>query len=292
MKNFVFCQDSRNWFRLDVTSGKIRNDMPFIPLGVDGNFWLVRKVGENSGCWSYDREKEQFVGQFGEMDESQAVGSGSLLSPDGRNRAWILVPTPKAWRGGVIGGIFQLQRDGNDEDIRIPVELQVKTARGSGRLIPMGTRLSFEDGKVEFSASQSPKAKKERVWTIEVASGKAAETERSLSAPKDDGPFLFDGVRAPDYLRSYLKDLRHFGRSGLAPAFLMHLGILKKQPEYPDCTAGVSRDGRHILYKANKGPLADAFIYGDLKTKQTVRWATPVGIKRGDVMEFAWVETP
>ena len=118
LKNFVFCQDSSNWFRLDVTSGKISKEVPFIPLEVDGNFWLVRKVGENSGCWSYDREKEQFVGHFGEVDESQAAGSRSLLSPDGRNRAWILVPTPKAGRGSVIGGIFQLQRDGRNEDIR------------------------------------------------------------------------------------------------------------------------------------------------------------------------------
>jgi len=295
MKNFVFCQDSSNWFRLDVSSGKISKDVPFIPLEVDENFWLVRKVGENSGCWSYDREKEQFVGHFGEVDESQTAGSRSLLSPDGRNRAWILVPTPKAWRGGVgmVGGIFQLQRDGKDEDVRIPVELQVKTARGSGRLIPIGAHLCFaEGGKVEFSATRTPKAKKQRVWSIDLASAKIAETERSLNAQKDHGPLFFDGVPAPDYLRSYLKDLWHYGRSGLAPAFLMHVGILKKQPDYPDCTAGVSPDGRHILYKAKEGRLADAFIYGDLKTKQTVRWAAPAGIKRSDSMEFVWVETP
>ena len=165
---------------------------------------------------------------------------------------------------------------------------------GSGRpVIPIGTRLCFtKAGKVEFSAVQRTNAKKERVWTIEIASGKATESVRPFAVPKDAALLLFDGVPPPDYLRPYLKNLWHFGRAGLAPAFLMHLGILKKQPQYPGCTAGVSRDGRHILYKAKKGPLADVFNYGDLRTKQTARWASPTGIKRCDCMEFVWVEAP
>jgi hypothetical protein len=293
LKNSVFCQDSRDWFLLDVTSGKLSKEVPFIPFDFDGAFWLVRKTDEKSGIWSYDRAKEQSVGHFGDVDESEAAHTRSLLSADGRNRARMLVPMPNDWRGGLIGGTFLLQRDDHIEDIHVPVMMQTKPIRGTRLLMPIGTRLGFtKDGMVEFSASQETKAKKEHVWTIEIASGKITESVRPYVEPKDDAPALFDGVPAPDYLRPYLKDLWHFGRGGLAPAFLMHLGILKKQPEFPDCTAGVSRDGRHILYKAKKGPLADVFIYGDLRTKQTVRWASPAGIKHDDFMEFVWVETP
>ena len=243
IKNSVFCDDSRDWFRLDATSGTINKDVPFIPLDVDGAFWLVRKTGEKSGIWSYDLAKEQFVGHFGGVDESEMAHNGSLLSADGRNRARLLVPMPNDWRGGLIGGTFLLQRDGHAEDIHVPVMMQVKPIRGGRLLMPIGTRLGFtKDGKVEFSANQQMKEQKERVWTIDIASGKVTESVRPYVAPKDDASGLFDGVPAPDYLQPYLKDLWHFGRGGLAPAFLMHLGILKKQPEFPDCTAGVSRD--------------------------------------------------
>ncbi len=292
MKNSVFCQDSDDWFRLDGASGVISRGVPFIPLDVDGTFWLVRKTGENSRVWSYDPAKELFVAPFGVVDGPKAGHTRSLLSADGRNRAWILAPMPHDWRGGVIGGTLLLQRDGHSDDVRVPVEMQAKAGSGVP-VIPIGTRLCFaKDGTVEFSAIQQMKEQKERVWTIDIASGKATESVRPSVAPKDEAPALFDGVPAADYLRPYLKNLRHFGRDGLAPAFLMYLGILKQQPEFPDCTAGVSRDGRHILYKAKKGPLADVFIYGDLQTKQTVRWASPAGIKRGDSLEFVWVETP
>jgi hypothetical protein len=292
MKNSVFCQDSNDWFRLDGASGAISRGVPFIPLDVDGTFWLVRKTGENSGVWSYDPAKELFVAHFGVVDKPKAGNTRSLLSADGRNRAWILVPMPNDWRGDVIGGTLLLQRDGHSDDVRVPVEMQAKAGSGVP-VIPIGTRLCFtKDGMVEFSASQQKRAKKERVWTIDIASGKATESVRPYVEPKDEAPALFDGVPAPDYLRPYLTNLRHFGRGGLAPAFLMHLGILKKQPEFPDCTAGVSRDGRHILYKAKKGPLADVFIYGDLQTKKTVRWISPLGIKPGDSLEFVWVEAP
>lgn len=292
MKNFVFCQGFRDWVRLDVSSGNIIKDVPFIPLDVDGAFWLVRKIGEKSGAWSYDLAKGQFVGHFGEVEEIRVGHTRSLLSTDGRSRAWLLVPMPDDWRGGVIGGTLVLQRHGQTEDIRVPVKMQARMGSGVP-VIPMGTHLIFtKDGTVELAASQQMKGQKEWVWTIDIAAGKAIESTRTHIEPKEDDLALFDGVPAPDYLRPYLKDLWHFGRGGLAPAFLMHLGILKKQPEFPDCTAGVSRDGRHILYKAKKGPLADVFIYGDLQTKKTVRWISPPGIKPGDSLEFVWVEAP
>ena len=41
-----------------------------------------------------------------------------------------------------------------------------------------------------------------------------------------------------------------------------------------------------------KGPLAGVFIYGDLITKQTVRWDSPEVLDRADALEFVWVETP
>jgi len=99
-------------------------------------------------------------------------------------------------------------------------------------------------------------------------------------------------VQAPKYLRPYLKNLWHFGRGGLAAAFLMHMGVLKKRPEFPDCEAAVSNDGRHILYKAKKGPLSNAFIYGDTQTKRILRWQTPKALRYDNSMEFVWVETP
>jgi len=285
--------DLGDWFCLDATSGNTIKEVPFIPLDVDGSFWLVRKTAEQSGAWSYNLAKEEFIGHFDNVDESQFLHSQSLLSADGRNRAWILIPKPDNWHEGAIAGTFRLQRHGNTEDIRVPVMMLTKAIRGSGRLMPVGTHLDFtKEGTAEFSARQKVKGSKERLWTIDIASGKVSEGERPYVEPKEDDFALFDGVPTPNYLRRYLKDFRHFGRSGLAPAFLMHLGILRKQPEFPDCTAGVSRDGRHILYKAKEGPLADVFIYGDLHTKQTVRWPCPTGIKRGDSLEFVWVETP
>lgn len=96
----------------------------------------------------------------------------------------------------------------------------------------------------------------------------------------------------PEYLRPDVKGLEHFGRSGLAPAFLLHSGILKERPEYPDCTAGVSRDGRHVLYRAKNGSLARFYIYGDLLTRQIVQWESPDGLVCHDAQEFVWVETP
>lgn len=296
MKNFIFCRDlgdSDDWFLLDTTSGNTIKEVPFIPLDVDGPFWLVRKTAEKSGAWSYHVAKEEFIGHFNTVDESQFLHSQSSLSADGRNRAWILIPKPDTWHEGPIAGTFLLQRHGNAEDIRVPVVMMTKPIRGSGRLMPVGTHLSFtKDETIEFSARRQIKGRKERIWAIEIVSGKATESERPYVEAKPDDFAVFDGVPAPEYLRKYLKDLWHFGRGGLAPAFLMHLGILKKQPEFPACTAGVSRDGRHIFYKAKEGPLADVFIYGDLQTKQTVRWHCPAGIKRGDSLEFVWVETP
>jgi hypothetical protein len=72
----------------------------------------------------------------------------------------------------------------------------------------------------------------------------------------------------------------------------MHMGVLKKQPEFPDCEAGVSNDGRHIFYKAKTGPLSKVFIYGDTQTKAILRWQTPEALRSADSMEFVWVETP
>ena len=293
----VFCIASRNfsdWLCLDATSGNISKDVPFIPLGVDGSFWLVRKTNDNSGIWTYDRKTEQFVGHFNEVDEHKLAHNGSLLSADGKCRARLLISMPTDWHDvhDVMAGTFLFQRDGQSEDIRVPVMMRVAPVHGTRLLRPIGTRLVFtKDGTVEFSANLQTNDLRERVWAIDTASGKISKSFRPYVQPKEDDFALFSGVPAPVYLRPYLKNLQHFGRGGLAVAFLRHQGILKNQPEFPDCTAGVSRDGRHILYKAKKGSLANVLIYGDLQTKQIVRWDSPAGTP-GDYMEFVCVETP
>lgn len=293
INNSIFCQDSRDCFRLNATTEAISREMPFIPVDVEGSFWLVRKTNETSGIWSYDTAKEQFVGHFNEVDEHKLAHSGSLLSADGKSRARLLIPMPNDWHEGVATtGTFLLQRDGQSEDIRVPVMMRVTPVHGTRLLSPIGTRLVFtKEGTVEFSANLQTNDLRERVWSIDTASGKISKSFRHYVQPKEDDFALFDGVPAPVYLRPYLKNLQHFGRGGLAVAFLRHQGILKNQPEFPDCTAGVSRDGRHILYKAKEGPLANVLIYGDLLTKQTVRWDSPAGTP-GEYMEFVWVETP
>ncbi len=291
INNSVFYEDHNDWFCLDATSGNISKDVPFIPLDVDGSFWLVRKTNENSGIWSCDRKTEQFVGHFNEVDEHKLAHNGSLLSADSKSRARLLIPMPTDWHD-VMTGIFLLQRDGQNEDIRVPVMMEVKPVRGTRLLRPIGTRLVFtKEGTVEFSANLQTNDLRERVWSIDAASGKVSKSFRPYVQPKEDDFAVFDGVPAPVYLRPYLKNLQHFGRGGLAVAFLRHQAILKNQPEFPNCTAGVSRDGRHILYKAKRGPLANVLIYGDLQTKQIVRWDSPAGTP-GDYMEFVWVETP
>jgi hypothetical protein len=294
IKDAIFCQSPEGWFRLDAVSGAITRSVPFVPLGVDGAYWLVRKPGEVSGAWSYERATERFVSHFSEVDLADTAHGESRLSADGRNRAWILVPKPKDWREvALLGGTFILQRAGHAADIRVPVTLLTRPLRGGGRLLPVDSHLGFiTDRAVEFSACQRPGAKQEQVWSIAFATGEITESMRPHIAPPEETYAVFDGVSAADYLRPYLKELWHFGRGGLALAFLLHVGVLKQQPEFPECTAGVSRDGRHILYKAKEGPLADVFIYGDTQTQQIVRWPRPAEIKRGDSLEFAWVETP
>lgn len=291
-KNTIFCRDSRNPLCLDATSGKISKDVPFEPLEVDGTFWVVRKSGEKSGTWSYDLAKERFVGHFKDIDESSVGYSDSLISTDGMNRAWVLFPMPSGWRGGAIGGTMVLQCTGQSNDISVPITMLAM--EGSGiPVIPIGTHFCFTpDGKVEFSAASSRDKTNEMVWQIDTKSGRNAESVRPFSEADDETLALLDGVPVPDYLRPYVQNVSHFGRGGLAVAFLMYLGVITNQPQFADCTTGVSRDGRHILFDAKGGPLANVFIYGDLQTKQTIRWASPPELKRCNDMEFVWVETP
>lgn len=284
----VYCRDGESWFRLKSSSGAIeQGPLPFIPLNADVSHWVVRKPGDATGEWSYDCTKQQFVARF----EPVAADGVSLLSSDGRNRAWILFARPAGWEGGTIHGTMILQRAGQGTDVRVPITMQARA--GSARpVIPLGVNVSFTpQGFLEFTAANHASNTLEDVWAVDVATGRTTTGKRlhQVSAPSFE---VFDGVPTPEYLRSYLPQFTHFGRSGLAPAFLMHLGMLKEAPEYPDCDAAVSPDGRHVFYRAKKGPLANVFIYGNLQSKKTVQWAAPAGIKVGDVAEFVWVETP
>ncbi|HUY87412.1 MAG TPA: hypothetical protein VMV10_01630 [Pirellulales bacterium] len=267
--------------------GKFRQEIPFIPLATDGGSWLVRKPGETEGCWSYSPKQRQYLAHF--VDPPPAVFSWSKLSPDGKSRAWVLASMPRGWQGGMLRGRLILQRDGKKADVSVPIELEAFPGSGVP-VIPKGIQLTFSaEGEVQFRAWRGDNEAEDRVWNINIATGKLNAGVAPHSQPAQD-PEVLDGVPVPEYLRSDVRGLEHFGRSGLAPAFLLHLGILKERPEYPDCTAGVSRDGRHVLYRAGKGPLARFFIYGDLLTRQTVRWESPDGLDNS--LEFVWVETP
>jgi hypothetical protein len=292
LKKTVICRSANEWFSLDASTGGVRQEVACIPLEADGDYWITRKNGETSGNWSYNPKKEEFVGHFRDIERPRVGCTRSLVTPDGRSRAWILAPMPDDWRGGSLKGTFVLQRDGQNEDIRLPITFQARMGSGVP-VIPTG--ISFQcmpGGSIEFAAQSEKPGTAEQVWTIEVASGKTTETVRPHRASAEPDFATIDGVPSPEYLRQYLKNLRHFGRGGLAPAFLLHMGILKKQPEFPDCEAGVSNDGRHILYKAKKGSLSNVFIYGDTQTKRVLRWETPEALRSADSMEFVWVETP
>jgi len=84
----------------------------------------------------------------------------------------------------------------------------------------------------------------------------------------------------------------HQFRCGRPPAFPTYCGRRKRQSESPDSIAGFSPVGSHILPFAEKVPLAAGFVYGDRKTKRTVRWASLDQAKRGDGLEFVGVEPP
>lgn len=288
----IFCDSSEGWLLLDAARGTLNRNVPFIPLETDGNYWLVRRPGETEGCWSYDRTTRRFIARFGPIDIPEPDFSQSWLSPDGRSRAWVLAPMPQGWRGGTLKGSLVLQRPVGIGDVAVPIEIQAQLGRGVP-VIPLGIDLTFSpDGQVEFRARSRKNNDQDNVWTLDIASGnvRSAVAHRRPVDVRDAA--VLDGVPVPDYLRDYVGELRHFGRAGLAPAFLLHLGILKNLPEYPDCTAGVSRDGRHVLYAARKGRLSGSYIYGDVLTKHTVRWKAPAGLDCREAQEFVWVETP
>jgi hypothetical protein len=292
MGDSIFCDSSDGWLLLDAASGKLSHSVPFTPIETDRNYWLVGKPGETNGCWSYDWVKRQFVAHFGPVERPEVGFCQSRLSPDGKSRAWVLAPMPADGRGGTIEGRLLLQRPSGKAEISVPIEMQA--VMGSGvPVIPHDIELKFSpDDQMEFRARKGKNEAEDQVWDIDIASGKvSSEVKRHLAVAGSE-PAVLGGVLVPDYLRKYVSKLRHFGRCGLAPAFLLHLGILSEQPEYPDCTAGVSRDGRHVLYAAKKGPLSGFYIYGDLLTKQTVRWKSPDGLDCRDAQEFVWVETP
>ncbi|HEV8003972.1 MAG TPA: hypothetical protein VGP63_29165 [Planctomycetaceae bacterium] len=288
----IFVRNADDWLLVNASSGRLSREIPFVPLATDGEFWLVRKPGETEGCWTYDRRKRQYVAHFGHVDALTADDySESKLSSDGKCRALVLATPPDNWRGGSLTGRLILQRHGEKKDISIPIELQAYAGSGVAVIVE-GVQLAFApEGNLQLRAWAGLKVPKDHVWTIDIATGKVTSTLAPHSDPADECVKL-DGVPVPDYLRYDVRVFRHFGRTGLSPAFLMHSGILKQKPEYPDCVAGVSPDGRHVLYKAHHGPLAGVLIYGDVFTKKTVRWEWPDMLRECNAMEIVWVETP
>ena len=243
MGDSIFCKSPDGWLLIDAASGKIDPKIPFVPLYTDGGYWLVRKPGEAAGCWSYDRGKRLYVAHFELVDRAAVGFGGQKLSPDGKNRAWVLASPPRGWRGGRLAGRLILQRDGAKEDVSVPIELDAHPG-SAFPVIPDDIHLSFSSkGKFLFRAQLGNGVAKDRVWTIDIATGKVSSDTAPHGEPAEDARDILGGVPVPDYLRRDVRDFGHFGRSGLAPAFLLNLGILKEKPGYADCIAGVSRNG-------------------------------------------------
>jgi hypothetical protein len=293
MGNSIFCHNMADWLLLDARSGAISEAVPFIPLGIDcnHNYWPVWKPGETNGCWSYDPVQGQFIAHFKPVDEPEGGIIRWRMSPDGRSMAWVLGPIPDSWKGGALAGRLVLQRDGAREDVSVPIEMQA--FNGASAVIPLDIELQFSsDSRLSFRARKATDAEEDRVWTIEVATGKVTSgVVRHLTAANNSSTVL-SGVPVPDYLREQVGAFKHFGRGGLAPAFLLYMGILKHRPGFDDCRAGVSRDGRHVLFRTKDGPLSGFYFYGDLVKKQIVRWKSPEALRPGDAQEFVWAETP
>lgn len=290
MGGSIYCESSDGWLLIDTVSGGISRSVPLTPIATDGKYWLVRKPGETKGCWSYDRVKQDFIAHFESVEIPEVGFSKSKLSPDGRNRAWVVASMPRGWGGGKIGGRLILQNHKGKGDVSVPIEMHA--VRGSGfPVIPVYTDLSFPaNGRVEFRAGRVENETEDKVWVIDIESGNVSSaTTPHVKSPVPELATL-GGVPVPDYLRYLIDEFDHFGRSGLAPAFLLHFGIIKEKPEFPDCTAGVSPDGRHILFAPKKGPLSGFYIYGDLVTKQIKRWKAPDGLNHLDSQDFVWVE--
>ena len=295
LDDHIFCKTGQEWLLVNTMDGSIIPKVPFEPVDVDGSFWLVRKPGDKDGLWSYDPRTKHFPARFGPWDSGASRNSGhsqACLSPDGQSRARFIVPMPPGdWGGGRVPGTLMLQRGSRQPRRIISSPVEVEAIEGSGRpVIPTHTRLAFNaSGALEF---QSKLGNESVTWTVAPASETVTITRLPYARMAEPPVKRFDGVPVPEWLPEDLKELWHFGRGGLAPAFLLHLGILKEKPKYPDCVTGVSPDGRHVFFAAKKGPLADEILYGDLRTKQVIRWKRPEGIDPGDSMDAVWVESP
>ena len=100
----IFCKKADGWMVLDAASGKLSQEIPFVPLARDGDFLLVRKPGETEGCWSYWLAQRKYIAHFGAVDSPRRGFSQSKLSPDGKSKAWVLASMPLNldWHGGKI----------------------------------------------------------------------------------------------------------------------------------------------------------------------------------------------
>jgi hypothetical protein len=308
-QNQIVCKGPGGWRALNPHAGTWVEGSSVLPLGADGSHWLVRRSPDASEVWSFQPETGRFVGQFKDPGVDMIREDLWKLSPDGEWLAWLevqfpanLAPPwwvrtlekfgidPPAWEAfRQVPGHVVVRHAGRESDLPLPVTLLASTRRGSFE----EHHLEFLGGDaLEFSAIQSGNAPQEAVWRLDLKTGKVSRTERPLVTRQDAELAVFDGVPTPAYLRRHLLNFRHFGRDGMAPAFLRYKGILGADPQYADCVAGVSPDGRHILYHAKSGPLSEEFIYGDLLTQQVVRWPRPQDLAADDAMTFVWVETP
>lgn len=288
LAGLVFCRGDEGWFALGSDSGVLLKDLPFEPVEVDGQYWIVRKAG-TAEEWSYDPAARREIGEFRVVERPKSGYFNSLLSEDGRRRGILTVPVPDDWSGGILAGSLILQRSGELQDIEIPIEIQA--SQGSGvPVIPLGVSLQFSEGALVLSARKGPASEQARFWSVDLATGEVSAREGTYKEPEAKPDHTLDGVPVPEALRATAREFRHFGRKGLAPAFLMHIGMLLEKPEFDAGSAGVSPDGRRILYAARSGPLAGSLIYGDVQTGKTVTWKLPEGLKPYEIREMRWVD--
>ncbi|MBX7105157.1 MAG: hypothetical protein K1X57_13835 [Gemmataceae bacterium] len=298
----IICSTSDGWIRIDAETGALSKDVPFEPLWTDGDFWVVSKPNDSSSIWSYHRTTGEYVARFAAFDRRQWASFRRSLSTDGKSLAWALISWSDfgKWtnrtddgkrRGGLVDGRLVLQRMHVKDDLILPFQVWAEPSSAFG-ISPKIHQLEFvTNSEIQIRRSVDDRKLSHNLWTVDVTTGHSTTSIVKHEDVQEDCSMI-GRVPVPDYLRAGVNKVRYFGRGELAVAFMMHKGIIADWPQFDECTGGVSNDGRHVLFHAKKGPLAGHLYYGNLATRQVIRWQLPPALANSAIDEFAWVETP